>query len=355
MVLRQRRNAFTNTIACTTNDRKPSRSIGGVLPSESVMQDLNDIKYFVTLIEHRTFSAASRVLGIAKSRLSFRIARLEQNLGVRLIHRTTRRSHVTDIGRRYYEQCLQILAAAEQAQSLVDTARGNLQGRIRVGCSFMFAPLLLKVVIDYLKHQPSVDIELGICNNQADVIESGFDVVFRLRDSVKDSTMVMRQLGTLRQTLVASPQLIDKHGEPKAPADLRKLPSVAIESANGRHFYNFQNAGGEVTHVEHQPRLLSDDLQILRQAMLSGIGIAQLPNFVCKPLIEQRHVVHLLPDWTLACGNVHAMYPSRHGVVPALHCFINYTAEHLPNVLANVEHDFEASMTCNNVCLEDGD
>jgi DNA-binding transcriptional LysR family regulator len=324
------------------------------LPDKRDMQDLHDIKYFVTLVEHRTFSAASKKLGIAKSRLSFRIARLEQNLGIRLIHRTTRRSHVTDIGRRYYEQCLQILAAADQAQSLVDNAKGSLQGRIRVGCSFMLAPLLITVIIEYLKHQPSVDIELGICRNQVDVIESGFDVMFGLSESIKDSTMVIRNLGVLRQTLVAIPQLVERHGEPRTPSDLNRLPSVAIESLNGRHFYNFKNAEEQAIQVEYHPRFLTDDLNILCQAVISGLGVAQLPNFVCKRLIDRGNVLHLLPNWTLSTGNVHAAYPSRHGVVPALHCFINYAAEHLPNILTSIEDDFEAS-TIAIAHLNDGD
>ena len=103
------------------------------------MQDLNAILYFVQVVEHGSFTAASRVLGVAKSQLSFRIARLEENLGVRLIQRTTRRSHVTEIGRRYYDQCRLMLAAADRAQEVIDDAQAIPRGRLRVACPVMFA------------------------------------------------------------------------------------------------------------------------------------------------------------------------------------------------------------------------
>jgi len=134
------------------------------------MQDLTDIYYFVQVVELGSFTAASKALGVAKSQLSFRVARLERNLGVRLIQRTTRRSNVSEIGRRYYEQCRLLLAAAEQAQYVIDVARAAPRGRIHVACPALFAQLLLgPILVEFLKRHPEVQVDLDLTHHQVGV------------------------------------------------------------------------------------------------------------------------------------------------------------------------------------------
>jgi len=167
------------------------------------VQDLNDIYYFVQVVELGSFTAASKALGVAKSQLSFRVARLEASLGVRLIQRTTRRSHVSEIGQRYYEQCRQLLAAAEQTQRVIDEAQAAPRGRIHVACPVLFAQLLLApILVDFLRQHPEVQIDLDICHHQVDVIAGGYDIAFRVHDSLKDSSLVS-VMGVWELTFVA--------------------------------------------------------------------------------------------------------------------------------------------------------
>ena len=303
------------------------------------MQDLNDIRCFVQVVEQGTFTAASKALGVAKSQLSFRVARLEANLGVRLIQRTTRRSHVTEIGRRYYEECRALLAAAEQAQRVIDDAQGAPRGRIHVACPVMFAQLLLAPVLSaYLLEHPDVQVDLENCDHQADVVAGGYDIAFRVRESVQDSSLVMRSFGMDPQMLLASPALLERHALPRKPKDLVRLPSVGVFGMQGRHFWRLAGPRGQAQVIEHHPRVASDDLQVLYQAVIDGVGMAQLPAWLCREPVRRGQLVPLLSNWSLPAGNVHAVYPSRHGHTPAVRSFIEFVARHLPAVLDGLQH-----------------
>jgi DNA-binding transcriptional LysR family regulator len=302
------------------------------------MQDINDINYFVHVVEQGSFTAASKMLGVAKSQLSFRIARLEESLGTRLIQRTTRRSHVTEIGQRYYEQCRLMLAAAEQAQRVIDEAQAISRGRIHIACPVMFAQLLLApVLIGYMREHPDVQIDLDMSHHQEDVVAGGYDIAFRVRTSVQDSSLVIRSFGMDPQVLVASRELLRRLPPLRSPIDLALAPSVAVLAAEGRHFWTLRDASGHAQRIEHHPNLITDDLQVLYQAVMAGIGIAQLPQFICRDRIAEGTLVPLLPTWSLPPGNVHAVYPSRHGHTPVMRGFIDYAVQHLPTVLKNTQ------------------
>jgi DNA-binding transcriptional LysR family regulator len=302
------------------------------------VQDLNDIYYFVQVVELGSFTAASKSLGVAKSQLSFRVARLEASLGVRLIQRTTRRSHVSEIGRRYYEQCRLLLATAEQTQRVIDEAQAAPRGRIRVACPVLFAQLLLApVLVDYLRQHPDVQVDLDICHHQVDVIAGGYDIAFRVRDSIKDSSLVMRSYGMDPHMLVASPDLLQRQGHPNQPLELKRLSSVGAISAEGRHFWHLMSDDGRTQQIEHHPGLVSDDLHVLYQAVIGGVGMAQLPQFVCREPVAEGRLIPLLPGWSVPSGNVHAVYPSRHGHTPALRSFIEFVAQRLPQELRSIQ------------------
>ncbi|TCV92318.1 LysR family transcriptional regulator [Luteibacter rhizovicinus] len=304
------------------------------------MQDLNDIYYFAQVVEFGGFTAASKALGVAKSLLSFRVARLEKHLGVRLIQRTTRSASVTDIGRTYYDQCRVMLEAAAQAQTLIDTAQEAPRGCIHVACPVLFAQLLLApVLVGFLQRYPDVQVDLDITRHQVDVVTGGYDIAFRVRPSVKDSSLVVRSFGMDPQMLVGSTRMLRQYGLPQDPSDLQRLPSVGVVAADNRHFWPLTHRHGETRQIEHHPRIATDDLYVMRQAVEGGIGISQLPRFLCREGLASGLLTALLPDWELPAGNVHAVYPSRHGQIPALRCFIDYVAQMLPKELASLHDD----------------
>ncbi|WP_126539205.1 LysR substrate-binding domain-containing protein [Aerosticca soli] len=320
---------------------------------DASVQDLNDIYYFVRVVELGTFTAASKALGVAKSQLSFRIARLEEDLGIRLIQRTTRRLHVSEVGLLYYQQCLKILAAAQEAQRVVEQVQATPRGRIRIGCPVLFEQLLLApLLVGFLECYPEVQIEIDICGHQADVVAQGFDIAFRVRQTVRDSSLVVRSFGMDRHILVASPRLLEGLPTPQQPKDLARLPSVDVLESEGRHFWTLLGPDGSSSMVEHHPRLTTDDLHALLEAAIGGIGVAELPDWMCRPALADGRLVSVLDSYLLPPGNVHAVYPSRHGQTAAVRCLIDYVAAELPRRLRALQGVDEESAFATTVGVE---
>lgn len=298
------------------------------------MRDLNDLYYFVQVVDHGGFAPAGRALGIPKSKLSRRIAALEDDLGVRLIHRTTRCVSVTDLGRAYYHRCVAMLAEADAAQDIVENALDEPQGLVRLSCPpgmlhFRIASLLAQ----FMAGCPRVRIELLATSRRVDLVREGFDLALRVRfPPLEDSDMNMRTLCASPQRLVASPALFSEQAAPEVPEALQHWPTCDMEWPTTIHAWHLHNPNGASVQVTHHPRLVTDDLSTLRQATLNAVGIAQLPLMVCEQDITAGRLVTLLPDWTPKDGVFHAVFPSRRGLAPSVRAVIDYLADHLGSV-----------------------
>ena len=293
------------------------------------MQDLNDLAMFAAVVEHGSFTAAAAALGVAKSHVSQRISRLETRLGVRLVQRTTRKHHVTEIGNRYYCHCRQMLLEAERAQRLVESAHGEPSGELRVACSPLFSQLILgPIAADYLGRHPQVRLQFDVLNRDVDVIEEGYDAAFRVRSEIEDSSLVMRSFGIGQQMLVASPALLDARPALRRPADLAALPSLGMSMAaeRGRHRWHLRSRQGDESVVEHHPRFVTDDMLTLVRAATTGIGVALLPGFLCVEPLARDTLRIVLPRWRPLAVNIHAVYASRRGLSSALRSFLDFVA-----------------------------
>lgn len=293
------------------------------------MQDLNDLFYFVQVVEHAGFSAASRALGIPKSRLSRRIAALEEGLGVRLIHRSTRTISVTELGKTYYEHCVAMLAQAEAAQAVIDRSMAEPRGVIRVACP---PGLLYFVVADmltqFMQRYPLVQVELDASGRRVDVIREGYDLAIRVRfPPFEDSELVVRTLSSSPQKMLAAPSLLQEQAAIKEPKDLMLLPSLDWMRPASNHQWELENSQGLAVSISHKPRLVTGDLATLRAAALAGLGIVQLPLLVTYDDIKTGRLVEVLPDWQLRGGVVQVVFPSRRGMLPAVRAFIDYLAD----------------------------
>ncbi|GGH67218.1 LysR family transcriptional regulator [Comamonas phosphati] len=294
------------------------------------MQDLNDLFYFVQVVEHQGFSPAGRALGMPKSKLSRRITLLEDRLGVRLLQRSTRRFAVTEIGQEYYRHCLAMLVEADAAQAAIERVSAEPQGTVRLAC----APALLdyrlgELLARFMAIHPKVQVHLASTNRRVDVIGEGFDIAIRVRfPPLDDSDLVMRVLGDSLQCLAASPGLLQAHGlaMPLTPADLAGLPGLGEDLPRGEHRWELQGPGGVSAAVPYTPRLVSDDRLVLRTAALRGLGVVQLPLMMVRHALQQGRLVDLLPDWRPRPGIVHAVFPSRRGLLPAVRELIDFLA-----------------------------
>lgn len=294
------------------------------------MQDLNDLYYFVKVVESGGFAPAERAIGISKSKLSRRVASLEDRLGIRLLHRSTRRFSVTDIGQRYYEHCQAMLVEAEAAQEVVEQVRGEPCGTIRVTCPVGLLHFHVgEMVGEFMSRYPRVSVELEATNRRVDVLAEGVDVALRVRPlPLEDSDLVLRILSDRGQCLVASPDLVDRMGGlPEDPASLSQWPALTRSGSLSEQVWTLYDKTGERKGIAYTPRYATTDMEALKKAALSGAGVVQLPLLMLNEELSSGALVWLLPDWEPRREVIHLVFPSRRGMLPAVRAFIDYLAE----------------------------
>lgn len=292
------------------------------------MQDLNDLHYYVRVVEHGGFAATGRALGIPKSKLSRRIALLEERLGVRLIQRSTRHFCVTELGQTYYEHCRAMLVEAEAAQEAIERSRAEPRGIVRLSCPVALLHAHVgRMLAEFMARHPEVSVHLEATNRAVAPVSEGFDLAIRMRPPpLPDSELVLRVLSDRSQCLVASPELLARHGEPAGPADLAGYPSLALGPPQDEHLWTLYGPDGAEAAVRHRPRLVTSDMVALRRAAMAGVGIVQLPTLmVCEQFIA-RALVKLLPGWAPRREIIHVVYPSRRGLLPAVRALIEHLA-----------------------------
>jgi DNA-binding transcriptional LysR family regulator len=288
------------------------------------MQDLNDLYYFVQIVDHGGFAPAARATGLQKSKLSRRIQALENRLGVRLLSRSSRRFSVTEVGQEYYRHCIAMLVEAEAAEQAIAELRAEPRGVIRMACpvgllQFQFSGLIAR----FVKENPAVEIHLKCFNRPVDLIAEGFDIAIRVRFPPLDDTgLVMRKLDDSAQCLVASPALV---ASPIAtPADLHGLPSLDLGPPRSDYHWELHTAEGQTASVSHIPRIVTDDMATLHAAAIEGLGVVQLPTLLIWPDVQQGRLVHVLPSWRPQPGIVHAVFPSRRGLLPSVRTLLDF-------------------------------
>lgn len=292
------------------------------------MQDLNDLRFFAEVVEAGGFAAAARRLGMPRSRLSRRIGLLEERLGVRLVQRSTRRFAVTEIGREYHRHCVAMLVEAEAAQDAIDRIRAQPQGLVRVSCpSSVIYFQLGEMIARFMAECPKVEVLLESTNRRVDVIREGFDLAIRVRfPPIEDSDLVVRRLAESPQRLVASPALLQGFTRPLVPADLAAMPSLAWDPAKQDHEWRLEGPEGAVAAIRHKPRLVTEDMVALRLAALRGVGVCQFPGFVVQDDLRAGRLIDLLPDWAPRAGVIHAVFPSRRGLLPSIRALLDFLA-----------------------------
>ena len=296
------------------------------------LQDLNDLYFFAAVVEHGGFSAAGRALGVPKSRLSKRVAQLEERLGVRLLQRTTRRFVVTEVGERFYAHCRAVLEEAQAAQDAVDELRAEPRGVVRLSCPVSLAQTVLAYLLpDFLAQYPKMQVRVLSSDRRVDVIGEGYDLAIRVRSKLdSDANLVMRSFGQSRTKLVASPRLLSAQGRPTTPDELANLPALSMREHEGAQVWELIGANGEQVNVEVPARLITGDFAVLLEAARRGLGVALLPEFVCAPAITRGELEVVLPDWSVPEGIMHFVYPSRRGMLPGVRALVDFLAERLP-------------------------
>jgi len=298
------------------------------------MQDLNDMLFFAEVAERGGFAAAGRALGLPKSRLSRRVAELEARLGVRLLQRTTRRLSLTDVGAQYLRHCIAVREEAEAAADVVALVHSAPRGTLRVSCPVTLAQTMVGELLPrFMALYPEVRLDMQVSNRVVNLVEEGIDVELSVRPTLEDSgSLIIKPLGISQTLLVGSPAQLVRQGAPMGVEDLMRLDTVAMSASDGRTTWRLQGPAGATHEWVHQPRCVADDLLTLKFAVLGGVGVCVLPDYMCQDALQSGRLVPVLPDWSPAPGRVHAVFASRRGLAPAVRCFLDFLGEHMGHV-----------------------
>ncbi|MDR3004109.1 MAG: LysR family transcriptional regulator [Acidovorax sp.] len=293
------------------------------------LPDLNDLSYYALVVEHGGFAAAGRALGIPKSKLSRRVAQLEERLGAQLLRRSTRSFSVTDMGQRYYEHCRAMLTEAEAAEASVVMAHSMPCGVVRLSCPVALLTARVGAMLaSFMARYPEVTLQVDETNRRVDVVGEGLDLAIRVRPPpLEDSDLVLRRLAERRQCLLASPALVERMGQAGGPMDVAAWPSLDMGQLQETHRWLLLGPKGERAEVRHQPRLVTQSMVTLRDAALQGVGVVQLPMMFVQEALRSGALVQVLPGWEPRAEIVHAVFASRRGQLPAVRALLDHLVQ----------------------------
>lgn len=288
-------------------------------------RNLSDLFYFAKVVEAGGFAAAGRLLGIPKSRLSRRIAELEERLNARLLQRTTRKLQLTALGERYLRHCQAMLLEAEQAEEVVASVTSEPRGPLRVSSPVGLAnPFLSPLVRDFLLRYPQVQLDLLLVNRRVDLINEGIDVALRVREADdEEPNLVTRRLREARTEVVASPAFAAAHPV-MHPRELAELPFLGAPDADRLSRVRLRDDAGERFELAMPARLGVEDFDMRRDAALAGLGFTVLPMMQCEAELARGELVRLLPGWHCPPAWLQAVYPHRRGVLPAVRAWLDH-------------------------------
>mgnify|MGYP000014653991 CR=1 FL=1 len=297
------------------------------------MVDLNDMVIFAKVAELGGISAAAKILNVPKSKVSRRLAKLEADLGVRLLERSTRSVSITESGVLYLAHCQRIVEEAASAQNslhqLVDTPRGTLRisASIAVG-QFLIAPYLS----EFMQQYPEIKLELDLNNRRVDLIAESFDLVVRVGD-LNDSNLISRCFGTTHAELYASTDYLAQNGTPKCLNDLAQHKTLVMSDANRNHQWVLENKAGDRHVIDLHTNLSINDFSSLRTVVKSGAGIAAFPHYLVADLLQTGELQPVLCEWCSPQISYYLLYPSRRGVNRKAQVWIDFFTQKLKQAI----------------------
>lgn len=290
------------------------------------MRDFNDLQFFAAVVLHHGFSAAARALGMPKSRISRRVALLEERLGVRLLDRTTRGLGLTEVGQQVFEHARAAVIEAEAAEEAALRMQTEPRGLVRLSCPLGLQNAIADPLPGFLAAHPKLRVQCIATNRRVDLIHEGVDVAIRVREILDtDADLQVKRIGISRRILVASPKLLATADAPVSPADLANFPILYQEEQSGGT-WQLTSQSGETCSVPVEARLATGSFDLLIAAACQGAGIALLPTRNCKEVLATGALVRVLPEWSGTDGILHLVFASRRGMLPSVRAVIDFAA-----------------------------
>ena len=295
------------------------------------MNELEEVRVFVALVEHSTASKAAEKMGLANSAVSRRLKSLEQRLGVQLLQRTTRTMKLTDDGRLYYQRCRKLLDDWQEAEQEVMQSAVQLTGTLSISTPLSFGVThLAPAIADFMKLHPDLTINLDLSDRRVDVIDEGFDLVLRIGE-LDDTSLMARKITNIRHVVYCSPELANFYAPIKTPEDLRRIPALCYSNLKSPSRWPYKTKEGHSNSVRVSGRLYSSNGEALREAAVKGVGVGCQPTFIVHQELEKGSLVPLLTDYEWYGMSLYALYPQTRHLSRRVRALIDYLVEHFGN------------------------
>ena len=289
------------------------------------------IPIFVAVVESGSFSAAAERLRMTKSAVSKRISSLEDNLGTRLFHRSTRKLTLTEAGEQFSDYARNSLFIAQQGINATTLHQGKPKGTLKINAPMTFSRLhLVPLLKEFLDLYPDIKVILNMDDKIVDMIEGGYDVGIRIGE-LKDSSLIAKKLAKCDSVVCASPEYLTEYGIPKTPSDLKDHNCI---------YYSLFQAGVEWTFfrdnekskVEPKGNFVVNNSDAIGEMLLQGIGICQMPTFIVRKYLDSGQLIEVLDEYNLPQHNIYAVYPERRHVPEKVRVFLDFVENRLSSV-----------------------
>jgi len=288
--------------------------------------NLNDVRLFVRVVEHNSFTSAASNLGIQKSTISRRIAQLEDQLGVRLLQRTTRKLSLTSEGQELFQRCRPLLEELSSVEHYVTSRQDEPQGRLRITMPPEMGIFIMNdVVASFMEKYPRLQIDIELSPRVVDLVEEGIDLALRVGD-LNDSSLIGRKIADAHLQLYASSEYLARMGTPLTPDDLHHHHCIGAALSNNQWVFENWNQGRP---LPLNFRMRANSLSFCREIVRKNLGVARLPKNFCLDDIAAGTIQEVLADYRVPTIGIHALYPSRRHLNPKVRFFIDHMLESL--------------------------
>ncbi len=291
------------------------------------MDKATQMEVFVRVADTGGFSAAARTLRLTPSAVSKLIGRLEDRLGVRLFHRTTRSLSLTEEGRSFYERCVGILGEIEQAEAAISELHENVAGTLRITATVAFTRVhVLPLLPEFMALYPGLRVELELGDRPVDLVEDGFDVGLRMQEQMTDESLVARRLAVNRRVVCATPEYFKKFGVPSDPKDLLDHNCLVHSSIGTFNDWEFELAEG-TWHLSPKGNFEANSAYALYEAVLAGIGVGRLATFLVQPDLQSGRLQSVLTEYDHVGSSILVVYPHRRHLSSKVRAFVDFLVE----------------------------
>lgn len=270
------------------------------------MSNFEEIRIYVEVVKSSNFTTAAKTLGISKQLVSRRIMALEARLGARLLNRTTRKLSTTELGKVFYERCLNILQELNEAEQQVSNQSAELRGLLRISAPVSYASMVLAPALNaFMSQHPNLDVSVDVDNRLVDIIGEGYDMAIRITSNPEPG-LVARKLSDSPLIYCCSKAYAQQYGIPQAPAQLKNHRCISSRSNE----WVFESKG-EISKLQIHPVLRTNHGEVQREAAIAGLGITGLPAFYVNDALKTGQLIQVLEAYTGSIGQVYALYPQH--------------------------------------------